>query len=130
MSAAPFVSPLTRFGAYEPNAAKRPVRLRNARDMNLWPGPVRRDGDAHACMPPVDTLIRVVELLRRSRSNTSCAPFVSPGTRLLASERNATRLPSPLMEPRYVSWFASSPADDTLARMVVPATQSRTKTSG
>ena len=44
--------------------------------------------------PPVATLTRSVRPVRRSRTNTSSAPLVSPGTRLVACELKATKRPS------------------------------------
>ena len=50
-----------------------------------------------ACCPSQPTLMRrVVPAPDRSRRNTSQALFVSPGTRLLASDRNAMNRPSAL----------------------------------
>jgi len=48
---------------------------------------------AFPCPPPVATLTLVVVPVRRSRTNTSSTPLVSPGTRFGAIERNATYRP-------------------------------------
>jgi hypothetical protein len=47
------------------------------------------------CPPKESALTRVTMPLIRSRTKTSCMPFVSPATRFEALETNATYVPSP-----------------------------------
>jgi hypothetical protein len=67
--------------------------------------------------------------------NTSDVPFVSPLTRLVASESKTTKRPSALIDgpaiPLTMPLSASlwRPALDTLTRSVVPSVRSRTKMS-
>ena len=65
---------------------------------------------------PRPTLMRRVSPVPRSCRNTSHALFVSPGTRLLASDRNATKRPSALTSALALSALPASPrarhADD------------------
>ncbi len=83
MSSYPFVSPAMRFEAALPNATNRPSAEIEA--PRLLPFP---------CAPAESTLTRSVVPVWRSRTKTSCAPFVSPGTRLVAPLANATKRPS------------------------------------
>jgi hypothetical protein len=46
------------------------------------------------CVPSERTLTRCVSLVARSWTKTSPTPFVSPGTRLVASEVKATKRPA------------------------------------
>jgi hypothetical protein len=58
--------------------------------------------------------------LLRSRTNTSVAPFVSPGTRLVASDAKATSRPSALIEGYVLAPPVDSPpALVKLARLIV-----------
>ncbi len=54
--------------------------------------------------------------VRLSRTNTSETPLVSPGTRLLAKEENATHRPSAEIEGAALDELACTPVDDWLAR--------------
>jgi hypothetical protein len=81
------VSPVTRFGAVDVNTTAPPSALMTGNVL----APV-------ASVPLVLTLTRSVVPVLRSRTNTSVAPFVSPGTRLVASEAKATSWPSALMD--------------------------------
>src|SRR5262245_66576099 len=86
MSPRPFVSPGTRSLAKLEKATKRPSEERDGKywmELSPWD-----------CAPPEATLTRVVTPLARSCTKTSQAPFVSPGTRLVAALEKATRLPS------------------------------------
>jgi hypothetical protein len=67
----------------------------------------------------------------RSRTKTSLAPPVSPGTTSFvpAGASNATKRPSALIAGRSVVPFGSPPTDRTEAAVVVPAGMSRTATS-
>ena len=65
----------------------------------------------------------------RSKTKASRWPFVSPSTRFVAADVNATRRPSPLIEGESLPPFAFAPASPTLTRVVVFAWRSRTKTS-
>ena len=56
--------------------------------------------------------------------------FVSFGTRFPAAEKNATSAPSSLIAGSTERSFACAPSALTLNLVVVPATRSRTKTSG
>ena len=71
-------------------------------------------------MPALSTLTRSVIPVCRSRTNTSCDPLVSPGTRLVAREAKATKRPSALSAGSELTPFASVPALSTLTRSVVP----------
>lgn len=91
--------------------------------------------------PPVDTLTLVVAPVASERTKASRptlaggavgdtgAPFVSPGTRLVAPDRKATKRPSALISPKELCSLPSAPVLDTLTRVVVTAWRSCTKTS-
>ncbi len=85
-----------------------------------------------ACTPDELTLTRVVVPAWRSRRKTSEVPLVSPGTRLLADDWNATKRPSPLIagagswELPALPW---APAELTLTREDAGLWRSRTNTS-
>src|SRR5262245_25495871 len=123
MSAVKFPSG-TRLSEKETNATKRPSRL--------IAGSVP---PALAWVPSLATLTRVVTPVRRSRTNTSAVPLLSPWTRLDDSDENATKRPSPLMlgpPMRSRTPLAPSPClplEETLTRSVVPSNRSRTNTS-
>jgi hypothetical protein len=74
-----FVSGPTRLVANEPNATRLPSALIDGCVLSPLP-----------CVPSLATLARSVLPLRRSRTNTSIAPSVSPLTRFVASESKAT----------------------------------------
>src|SRR4051812_15573740 len=78
--------------------------------------------------PPAEPLTRAVCPVARSRSNTSAAPFVSPATRLPASEVKTTKRPSGLIRALDDAPFAC-PAAPSETRLVVPVRTFRTKTS-
>jgi len=82
-----------------------------------------------ACAAPVPPLTFVVDPARRSCTNTSRNPLVSPGTRFVAAESNMTNRPSALIDPWKLSWLACPPPPRTLTRSVVRVTRSRTNTS-
>src|SRR3954469_5229840 len=73
------------------------------------------------CLPLVRTVARTVVRAVRSRTNTSLATLVSPGTRFEALEMKATRLPSPEMAVRSQDRSGSPPSVATVTRSVVPA---------
>src|SRR6478609_10520582 len=83
MSCCPLVSPASRLVASDANATHRPSSEMDGKE--LGPSP---------CAPLSATLMRATCFVRLSRTNTSVVPLVSPGTRLLASEWNATHRPS------------------------------------
>ena len=70
-----------------------------------------------------------------SRTKISRRPFVSPATKLVASDSKATKRPSGLIDGAPLSLLASPPAVSTETRTVLgvhpaaPAQVSRTKTS-
>src|SRR5262245_60794605 len=78
-------------------------------------------------------LVRVVTPDSRSRTKMSWALLKSAGTRSDDSLENATHRPFPeiveLLKPLSTPSAACAPAELTLARVVVPACRSRTKTS-
>src|SRR5438045_4567496 len=115
MSGRRFVSPRTRFGAYEWNATKRPSALITG---SLLPLFVR---SLAAWRPELETSTRSVRPLRRSRTKTSAVRFVSRGTRLVAEDSNATKRPFALRAGSVLSqpdWLqrAWAPRLVTLAR--------------
>ena len=65
----------------------------------------------------------------RSRTNTSAAPLVSPGTRLVAYESKATNRPSAEIAAPELTPLPWTPPGPTLTRWVVPVWRSRTNTS-
>ena len=96
-SAAPFVSPATRFVASEVKTTKRPSALMRALD------------EAPFACPPEPSEARVVVPVTRFRTNTSRTPLVSPATRLGEPETKATSVPS--AETEIPSWAVDSLAD-------------------
>jgi hypothetical protein len=90
MSVLPLVSPGTRLVADDAKATKRPSPL--------TAGPVLLP---FACLPLLLTLTRWVLPLARSRTTTSTAPLLSPPTRLVAAESNATTSPLPFTAARW-----------------------------
>src|SRR2546422_463512 len=118
MSLAPFVSPATRLFANEVNATNRPSAEIDGGKLVSLP-----------CVPCEATLTRLVLPALRSRANTSLAPFVSPPTRLLALDRNATNRPSAEIGAAKLSPLACAPWELTLTRLVLPVFRSRTTTS-
>jgi hypothetical protein len=79
--------------------------------------------------PVVLTLILVVVPLWRSCRKTSRAKFVSPVTRLVASETKVTKRPSALSAGAELLPFPSAPPVATLTRVVARLCRSWTKTS-
>ena len=73
------VSAVTRFDASDVNATRLPSSLMLGWMLRLF-----------AWVPAVATLTRTVAPACRSRRKMSGCPFVSPGTRLVALETNAT----------------------------------------
>ena len=82
------MSPGTRLLASEMKATKRPSALSAG-------GP-RNHASRFPCMPSLATLTRSVIPVCRSRTNTSSALLLSPGTRLEADDLKATKRPSAL----------------------------------
>jgi hypothetical protein len=72
--------------AQEWNATKRPSALMEGTQVLPFP-----------CSPALLTLTRSVKPVCLSRTKTSPESFVSPGTRLVASDPKATERPSALM---------------------------------
>jgi hypothetical protein len=118
-SASPFVSPRTRFDACDTKATNLPPgdnAVSKLLTLSGW-----------APVELTDTL--VVAPVRRSRTNTSTSPSVSPGTRLEAYEANATNLPSAETAGDSLPAFACAPVELTDTRVVVPlATAARSNT--
>jgi hypothetical protein len=80
--------------AAESNATQRPSAL----IAGTWPAPL-------AWAPSGPTLTRVVVPVCPSCTKTSFAPFVSPGTSVLAEDPNATQRPSALIAGYALSKF-------------------------
>ncbi len=97
MSKVPFMSPAIRFDASDSNATYLPSALIDGRVLH-----------ASACSPPDETDTRSVTPVCRSRTNTSCSPLVSPGTRFEAIDMKATYLPSALVEGLTLWLFPSA----------------------
>jgi hypothetical protein len=113
------VSPPTRLDANEVNAVLAPSELIADRTLNEF-----------ACMLAAPMLSRLVVPFCRSRTKTSCWSFVSPLTRLPATESKVTYRPSPLIDGvvlEALPWSAVPFA--RLTRAVVPVCRSWTKTS-
>src|SRR5437762_4951613 len=107
----PLVSPATRLVESEVKATKRPSALiAGPSPVSLLP--------RFPSFPALSTLTRSVVPVRRSWTNTSGRPLVSPGTRLDAPETKATNRPLALIDglPPF-PWF---PALSTLTRSVGP----------
>src|SRR5664280_1655051 len=75
------------------------------------------------------TLTRSFVPATTSRTKMSGMPLVSPGTRFDALLMKATYRPSGVMTGSVEAPFAGPPFVDTLTKVVVPATRSRTKIS-
>src|SRR5204863_3677806 len=80
-------------------------------------------------VPSEATLTIWVVPATRSRTKTSRTWFVSPATRLDASETNATDRPSAEMDAPKLDPFPEPPPRDTVTSEVSPVARSRTKTS-
>src|SRR5262249_59820990 len=102
-SAGPLVSPATRFEAEDKNATTLPSLLIDGFEL----APL-------ACAPKESILTRTVVPARRSCTNTSGTPFVSPGTRFVAFDEKATQRPSALIDESPLPAFAPQPAQPTL----------------
>jgi hypothetical protein len=76
-------------------------------------------------------LASTVVFALRSRMKTSETPFVSPSTRFVAAEVNATLVPSAEIDEEVLSPLPSTGGEPppTLTRLVVCVVRSRTKTS-
>jgi hypothetical protein len=72
--------------ALELNATKRPSAEMAGEPLKPARGMV--------CAPADDTDTRVVAVVCRSCTKTSCLKLVSPGTRLVRSDENAAKRPS------------------------------------
>src|SRR6185295_11147542 len=118
-SARPLWSFGTRFVEREKKATKRP--LSEIAGNQVLP--------SFASSPAELTPTRVVLPRFRSRTKTSGRWFVSPGTRLEAKDKKATKRPLAEIEGKALSSFPSAPVEPTLTRVVWPRTRSRTKTS-
>src|SRR5271169_3064635 len=108
----------SRLVAADANATQRPSLLNDG----VMLGPF-------ASAPPGPTLTRVVVPAARSKTKTSEKLLVSSGTRLLASEWNATLLQSLGTLVKELAPFAGASPSPTLANSVVAIPRSRTKTS-
>jgi hypothetical protein len=116
------VSPATRLDAEE----SKPLHAPSPLIADPVDGPF-------ASPPAASTLTRVVAPVDRSCTNTSRLPLVSPGTRFVANDSNATLVPSPLiagpssaLELLPLAWF---PALSTLTRVIALVAEFTTKTS-
>ena len=67
----------------------------------------------------METLTRSVVPNSQSRTKISLSPLVSPLTRLVASDENATKRPSALIEGRSLEPFAEPPVVETLTSSMV-----------
>ena len=106
---------------------KSPAESKAAhRPLGLIDGCCDGNGDWPA---PGFSLNRRVSFFSRSRTKTSISPLVSPGTRLLASDSNTTKRPSPLMAGKRLAPLACPPSLATLTRSVAPLLRLRTKMS-
>jgi hypothetical protein len=112
------VSPGTRLPAYESYAMNRPSAEIAGWRLSSLPG-----------APSNPPLTRLVHPINRSWTNTSRNTLVSPGTRFVESDTNATYRPSAEMDGAQLAPFPSTPLRSTLTRVVTPATRSRTNTS-
>src|SRR3954454_14732241 len=117
MSSSLLVSWRTRLPAGDPNATNRPSADSEGVLLLFL-----------ACAPVAARLARTVVPAARSRTNTSVRPLVSPGTRLAACDRKATRRPSAEIEGEKLGPEARPPLDGTLIRLVLPARTSRANT--
>ena len=79
-------------------------------------------------LPSVVTLTRTIVPVCHSETNTSSLPFVSPSTKLLAFDLNATKRPSALIAGSPLEPFGL-PLAGLLTRVSSPLTRSWTKTS-
>jgi len=96
MSSARFVSPAARLDALEAKTTNRPSALIAESWLPMLVSP--NELPPFAWPPPLlRTLARVVVPVRRSRTNTSFAVFVSCATRVEAIEVKTTRRPSALI---------------------------------
>ena len=77
----------------------------------------------------VERLTRWVVRFTRSRTKTSIRPLVSPATKLVAPETNATNRPSAEIVPLELVSLPSMPVFDTLTRSIAPVWRSCTNTS-
>src|SRR5262245_60968376 len=120
MSITPFVSgvPGSRLVAAEANATQRPSALIDGATL----GP-------SAWTPPGPTLTRVVVSVVRLYTNTSEVLFVSSGTKLVATEWNATKLQLLSTLVKELPPSAGAPPNPPLTNSVVELLRSRTKTS-
>ena len=118
MSAHPLVSPGTRSVARLRKATVLPSAEIEGRVLSLFP-----------CSPAEVTLTRRVCPLARSCTKTSEARLVSPGTSVVARLSKATSRPSAESAGYMQDWSGSLPPTPRLARTVVPAWRSCTKTS-
>src|SRR5262245_17600323 len=82
-----------------------------------------------ASAPPGPTLTRVVVSVSRSYTKISDTPLVSSGIRLFATDWKATWVQSAGRLVKELAPLAPEPSKPLLARVVVPASRPRTKTS-
>src|SRR5262245_28559680 len=108
MSEAPFESPATSVVAALWNTTNRP-------SSETPPA----DAAESASRPAEDTVTRSVNPSSRSRMKPSATPFVSDGTRLLASLLNVTKRPSLDSPPNPQTALASVLLDVRLTRSVL-----------
>src|SRR5579859_323134 len=110
MSVAPLVSSATKFAASEAKLTNRPSALIFEPELRRLP-----------CTPPAPTLIRVVMPATTSRKKMSVVALVSPVTRFVESESNATKRPSALSVGARLFWLPWAPELEMLRRVVVAA---------
>ena len=97
-----------------------------------WPSPLIAGSyplAPFASVAPVLTLTRSVVPGIVARTKTSRIPFVSPVTRLSASDMKAMYVPSELMAGLSLMPLPCTSSESTLTRVVVPAVRSRRNTS-
>ena len=75
--------------------------------------------DPSAWAPVEETLTRSIVSVRRSYTKTSSAPLVSPATRLVAADWNATYRPSALIAGSQERPSPCVPSDATLTRSTI-----------
>ena len=113
-----FVSPLTRLEAVEWKPTRVPSVESDASLLLLV-----------AWTPAVLTETRIVWLVAMSRTKTSSLAFLSPITRLVATDYQTTREPSPEIAGSVLRPVAWTPAPETDTRMVVVVWRSWRKMS-
>src|SRR5918995_1246118 len=121
----------TKTSLVEP-ASVSPTSVRARLWNEMWRPSAEMDGTqaaSSACCPSLETDTRVVSPVARSWRKTSPMSLVSPGTRLVAELRKATKRPSAEIAGSHADRLAWAPSEATDTRSVRPVARSRTKTS-